>query len=65
VGARWLGGPRGAADQSAPRSAIMIVGALVLVEVTLGITEASTILSPLSPCMRCWSSTTVEPFCRS
>jgi hypothetical protein len=38
-----LGRPRGAADQAgAALSAIMIVGALVWVDVTTGITEAST-----------------------
>ncbi len=35
---------------AAPFSAIMIVGALVLVEVTAGITEASMTLRPSSPC---------------
>ena len=44
--------------RSAARSAIMIVGALVLIEVTVGITEASTTLSSSSPCTRRWSSTT-------
>src|SRR5262249_21707351 len=43
---------------AAPFSAIMIVGALVLVEVTAGITEASMTLTLSSPCTLSSSSTT-------
>ena len=46
---------------AAPFSAIMIVGALVFVELTAGITEASTIRSASSPWTRSWSSTTDMP----
>ena len=46
---------------AAPFSAIMIVGALVLVEVTVRITEAST----TQPVRGSWSSTAaIRPFCR-
>src|SRR5215467_14080757 len=46
---------------AAPFSAIMIVGALVFVELTAGITEASMIRSASSPWTRSWSSTTDMP----
>ena len=46
---------------AAPLSAIMIVGALVFVELTAGITEASTTRSASSPWTRSWSSTTAMP----
>ena len=46
---------------AAPFSAIMIVGALVFVELTAGITEASMIRSVSSPWTRSWSSTTDMP----
>src|SRR6476646_10293411 len=43
---------------AAPFSAFMMVGALVLVEVTAGITEASMTRKPSSPCTRRSLSTT-------
>ena len=46
---------------AAPLSAIMIVGALVFVELTAGITEASTTRSASRPWTRSWSSTTAIP----
>jgi len=44
--------------QSAARSAIMMVGALVLPPISVGITEASTTRRPSMPCTRNFVSTT-------
>ena len=50
--------PRAVFDHSGGLLGIMIIGALGLVEVAVGMTEASTTVSPSSPCTHSWSSTT-------
>src|ERR1700730_3896107 len=51
--------PRHGLDHPAPFSAIMIVGALVLVELTAGMIEASMTRKASSPCTWSWSSPTL------
>jgi hypothetical protein len=55
--------PCGILDDRGTFSAMMMVGALVLVEVTAGITEASMTRSPSSPCASNSSSTTAIACC--
>lgn len=56
-----LRGDASAVMKSAARSPIMRLGALVLPEMTTGMTDASATLSPSSPCTRRRGSTTAPP----
>ena len=49
---------------AAPFSAIIMVGALVLPDVIVGITEASITRKPSTPMTRRWASTTALAFVR-